>query len=161
MSVHVVTSVSRQNDSLHLETVTSWNSIAWSHTENTFVLKGGEKKVSFTQVRSVTVRKGMGLSFSKWLHKLAYVVCIYLDVSGCLRLSVLSEFQVLSVVLGQWPGGQLDAFPGITRSRSSSQRALDHPSWYLLPSSSFLGPLCFCAVGKTASGGTPHIFKSL
>lgn len=100
----------------------------------------------------------MGLSSPKWVHKLAYIVCIYLDVSGCLQLSVLGEFQILSVVLGQCPGGQLDAFPGITRS--SSQRALGHPSWYLLPVLLSLCPVCFCTVEKTASGGTLHIFKS-
>lgn len=75
--------------------------------------------------------------------KLACIVCICLDASGCRQLSALDEFQLLTVMLGQCPGGEPGAFPGITRDRiSSSQRALNLPAWHL-PACNFLSESSF------------------
>lgn len=94
--------------------------------------------------------------------KLARVVCTCLDVSGCLQLSALDEFQLLTVMSGQCPGGQPDAFPGIARDRScSSQRALNLPAWHL-PACIFISESSFaCAFYRAARGDAPRIFKAV
>lgn len=94
--------------------------------------------------------------------KLARVVCICLDVSGCPQLSALDEFQLLTVMLGQCPGGQPDAFPGITRDRScSSQRALNLPAWHL-PAYIFISESSFAfALHRAARGDASRIFKAV